>query len=44
VRAANVGFSAAEWGDRAYTKSAGACVEIVFVGIGLCDRLKYTVG
>ena len=24
-----------------YTRSAGACVEIVFVGIGLFDRLNY---
>jgi hypothetical protein len=24
-----------------YAKLAGACMEIVFVGIRLCDRLKY---
>ena len=25
-----------------HAKPAGACVEIVFVGIRLCNRLKYT--
>jgi hypothetical protein len=42
VSAAKVGSSVAEWGDRAYVRLAGAWVEIVFVGIRLCDTLKNT--
>ena len=33
LKAANVGFSAAGWGDRASREARWACVEIVFVGV-----------
>jgi hypothetical protein len=41
VRVVNVDFSAAEWGGpRLIRGPTNACVEIVFVGIRLCDRLN----
>jgi hypothetical protein len=41
MRAANVGLSVAEWATAPHAKTAGTCVEIIFVGILLCDRLKH---
>jgi hypothetical protein len=44
VNAANAGLSVAEWATAPYAEFTGACVEIVFVEIRLCDRLKYVCG
>ena len=44
VRAASCRLSAAEWGDRAPREAFCACVEIVFAGKRLCDRLRHTAG
>jgi hypothetical protein len=42
VSAPNVSFRLLSGATPPYGKPAGACVEIVFAGIRLCDRLKYT--
>jgi hypothetical protein len=41
VRAVGIGFRLLSGATAPHAKPTGACVEIVFVGIRLCDRLIY---
>jgi hypothetical protein len=41
VRAVNVGFRLLSGATAPHAKATGVCVEIVFVGIRLCDKLKH---
>ena len=41
VRAVSIGFRLLSGATAPHAKPTGACVEIVFVGIRLCDRLGY---
>jgi hypothetical protein len=41
VRAVSIGFRLLSGATAPHAKPTGACVEIVFVGIRLCDRLTY---